>query len=84
MEFNYSLSEAMMKESYSKISWSLTHQNIQSPILISFNLTENTLEKTVLLIFEIEIIKRNIIKIIEIITNINTKINSTQAIIPPM
>ena len=33
---------------------------------------------------EIEIIKRNIIKIIEIITNINTKINSTQAIIPPM
>ena len=61
MEFNYSLSEAMMKESYSKISWSLTHSNIQSPILISFILTENTLEKTVLLIFEIEIIKRDLI-----------------------
>ena len=59
--FNYSLSEAMIKESYSKVSWLLTHRDIQSPILISFNLTENTLEKNVLLIFEMEIIKRELI-----------------------
>jgi hypothetical protein len=61
LEFNYSLSEAMVKESYSKISWLLTHRDVQSPILISFNLTENTLEKTTLLIFEMEIIKRELI-----------------------
>ena len=61
LNFNLSLSEAMVKESYSKISWLLTHPNVSSPILISFNLTENTLEKTVLLIFEIEITKRELI-----------------------
>ena len=59
--FNYSLTEAMMQESYSKVSWLITHKNIQSPILLSFNLTENTIEKTVLVIFEIEIIKRELI-----------------------
>ena len=61
LNFNLSLSETMVKESYSKISWLLTHPNVNSPILISFNLTENTLEKTVLLIFEIEITKRELI-----------------------
>ena len=70
--FNYSLSEAMVKESYSKISWLLTHRDIQSPILISFNLTENTLEKTTLLIFEIEIIKRELIPEIYVDKIINT------------
>ena len=70
--FNYSLSEAMVKESYSKISWLLTHRDIQSPILISFNLTENTLEKNVLLIFEIEIVKRELIPEIYVDKIINT------------
>ena len=59
--FNYSLSETMVKDSYSKISWLLTHRDIPSPILISFILTENTLEKNNLLIFELEIIKRELI-----------------------
>ena len=59
--FNYNLTEAMIQESYSKISWLIEHKNIQSPILLSFNLTENTIEKTVLVIFEIEIIKRELI-----------------------
>jgi hypothetical protein len=59
--FNYSLSEAMVKESYSKITYEITHKNILSPILLSFNLTENTIEKTVLVIFEIEIVKRDLI-----------------------
>ena len=70
--FNYTLSEAMVKESYSKISWLLTHRDVQSPILISFNLTENTLEKTTLLIFEIEIIKRELIPEIYVEKIINT------------
>ena len=61
LNFNYSLSETIAKESYSKISWLLTHPNVHSPILIYFNLTENTLEITVLLIFEIEIVKRELI-----------------------
>ena len=61
LEFNISLSEAMIQESYSKISWVIMHKNVPSPILISFNLTENTIEKTVLVIFELEIIKRELI-----------------------
>ena len=59
--FNYSLSETMVKDSYSKISWLLTHRDIPSPLLISFILTENTLEKNNLLIFEMEIVKRELI-----------------------
>ena len=61
LNFSYSLSEAMNKESYSKFSWLLTNKDTYSPILISFNLTENTIEKNVLLIFEIEIVKRELI-----------------------
>ena len=72
LDFTYSLSEAMVKESYSKVSWLLTHKDIQSPILISFNLTENTLEKNVLLIFEIEIVKRELIPEIYVQKIINT------------
>ena len=59
--FNIYLREAMIQESYSKMSWLIAHKNIQSPILLTFNLTENTIEKTVLVIFEIEIIKRELI-----------------------
>ena len=59
--FDYSISEAMIKESYSKVTYLLTHKNIPSPILLIFNLTENTIEKTVLVIFEIEIVKRELI-----------------------
>ena len=59
--FNYCLTEAMIKESYSKVTYEITHKNILSPILLSFNLTENTIEKTVLVIFEIEIVRREII-----------------------
>ena len=72
LDFTYSLSETMVKESYSKVSWLLTHKDIQSPILISFNLTENTLEKNVLLIFEIEIVKRELIPEMYVQKIINT------------
>lgn len=59
--FNISLREAMAQESYSKVSWVIMHKNLPSPILISFDLTENTIEKTVLVIFELEIVKRELI-----------------------
>ena len=59
--FTISLSEEMIQESYSKISWLIMHKNVPSPILISFNLTENTIEKNVLVIFELEITKRELI-----------------------
>ena len=61
LEFDYTLTEGLIKESYSKTSWLLTNKQVPSPILISFHLTENTIEKTVFAIFEIELIKRNLI-----------------------
>ena len=59
--FNYIAQESMIKETYSKYSWCLSNKEIPSPILISFNLTENTLEKNILLILEVELIKFELI-----------------------
>ena len=61
LEFDFNITEALLNDSYSKVSWLLTNKNIPSPILISFQLTENTIEKTVFVIFEIELIKRKLI-----------------------
>ena len=61
LEFEYNLTEALIKESYSKTSWLLTNKKIPSPIQISFHLTENTIEKTVFVIFEIELLNRKLI-----------------------
>jgi hypothetical protein len=61
LEFEYNLTEGLLKESYSKTSWLLTNKNVPSPIQISFHLTENTIEKTVFVIFEIELLKRKLI-----------------------
>ena len=59
--FNFSLSEGLMKDSYSKVTWLISNRDIPSSILLNFNLTENTIEKTVLVIFEIEIVNRELI-----------------------
>ena len=59
--FNFSLSEALLQDPYSQISWIISNKNCYSPFLLNFNLTENTIEKTVLVIFELEIIKREFI-----------------------
>lgn len=61
MTFTYSLSEAGVYHSNSKVTWTLTHKNILSPIILTFNFTENTLDKNVLLVFEISIAKRELI-----------------------
>ena len=59
--FDYNLMELSAYESYKEICWLLTCKEIQSPIKISFNLTENTLDNTVLTVFEISIVKRELI-----------------------
>ena len=59
--FDYNLMEVSAYESYKEISWLLTCKEIPTPIKISFNLTENTLDNTVLIVFEIIIVKRELI-----------------------
>ena len=59
--FDYNLMEVSAYESYKEISWLLTCKEIRTPIKISFNLTENTLDNTVLIVFEISIVKRELI-----------------------
>ena len=59
--FNYSLVEGMIRDPYAKCTWLVSNRDIPSPILITFDLTENTIEKTVLVIFEMEIVNRELI-----------------------
>ena len=59
--FDYNLNEILSFDSYKEISWLITCKQIQTPIKINFNLTENTLDNTVLVIFEISIVKREVI-----------------------
>ena len=61
ISFNYNLDEISAFDTYKEISWSITCKQIQSPIKINFNLTENTLDNTVLVVFEISIVKRELI-----------------------
>ena len=59
--FDYNLNEISSFDTYKEISWLITCNQIQTPIKINFNLTENTLDNTVLVIFEISIVKREVI-----------------------
>ena len=59
--FDYNLNEISSFDSYKEISWLITCKQIQTPIKINFNLTENTLDNTVLVIFEISIVKREVV-----------------------
>jgi len=59
--FDYDLNEISSFDSYKEISWLITCKQIQTPIKINFNLTENTLDNTVLVIFEISIVDREVI-----------------------
>ena len=59
--FDYDLNEISSFDSYKEISWLITCKQIQTPIKINFNLTENTLDNTVLVIFEISIMDREVI-----------------------
>jgi hypothetical protein len=59
--FDYNINEISSFDTYKEISWLITCNQIQTPIKINFNLTENTLDNTVLVIFEISIVKREVI-----------------------
>ena len=61
--FEYNLTECIIKESslYSDVTWIINNKELPSPILLSFHITENTVEKNVLVIFEIQIVKKELI-----------------------
>lgn len=60
--FEYILLEASSADSYKEITWLLSFKQIQTPIKIFFNLTENTIDKTVLVVFEISIVNRELVQ----------------------
>ena len=59
--FEYTLKELSSFGSYSETVWFLSHKNILSPIKLYFNLTENTIDKTVLVVFELSIVNRDLV-----------------------
>ena len=61
--FEYNLSECIMKESnlYFDVTWVVNNKELPSPILLAFHITENTVEKNVLTIFEIQLVKKELI-----------------------
>jgi len=61
INFEYILLETSSVDTYKEIAWLLTCKQIQTPIKIFFNLTENTVDKTVLVVFEISIVKRELV-----------------------
>ena len=61
INFEYILLETSSVDTYKEIAWLLTCKQIQTPIKIFFNLTENTIDKTVLVVFEINIVYRELV-----------------------
>ena len=59
--FEYTLKELSSYDSYSEITWLLTNKNMLTPIKFAFTLTENTLDNTVLAVFELSIVKRELV-----------------------
>ena len=55
------MTEVSSYDSFKEITWFLKCEPIPTPIKITFNLTENTVENNVLVVFEISIIKRELI-----------------------
>ena len=72
INFGYILTEASSYDSFKEITWFLTCEQIKTPIKLTFNLTDNTLDNTVLVVFEMCILKRELVPDIykeKIITN---------------
>ena len=59
--FDYTLEELSSFDSYSEVVWLLSNKNIHTPIKLSFNLTENTIDNTVLVVFELSVVKRELV-----------------------
>ena len=82
MKFTCNVNQASICNSCADILWVLTNEKIKSPINLSFNFAENTLENTVLAVLEISFAKRELIpleyknKIINIFPKISADIIS--------
>ena len=82
IKFTYNLNRFSVYNSYANATWLLTNEKIKTPINLSFNITENTLENTVLVIVELSFLKRELIpleytdKIISIFPKISAGIIS--------
>ena len=61
INFEYIMTEVSSYDSFKEITWFLKCEPIPTPIKITFNITENTVENNVLVVFEISIIKRELI-----------------------
>jgi hypothetical protein len=59
--FNYDLKEKTSYDTDQEITWLLTCNQIPTPINMTFNLIENTIEKSILIICEMSIIKTELI-----------------------
>ena len=59
--FDYILKEASSFDSYKELIWILTCKQISTPIKLIFNLTENTVDNTVLVVLEMSIVKRELV-----------------------
>ena len=61
INFEYIMIEASSFDSFKEVTWLLKFQQMATPIKLTFNLTENTVENTVLVVFELSIIKRELV-----------------------
>jgi hypothetical protein len=53
--------EASSYDSFKEVTWLLRCKQMITPIKLTFNLTENILENTALVVFELSIIKRELV-----------------------
>lgn len=61
INFEYIMIEASSYDSFKEVAWLLRCKQMITPIKLTFNLTENTLENTALVVFELSIIKRELV-----------------------
>ena len=61
INFEYIMIEASSYDSFKEVTWLLRCKQMITPIKLTFNLTENTLENIALVVFELSIIKRELV-----------------------
>ena len=61
INFEYIMIEASSYDSFKEVTWLLRCKQMITPIKLTINLTENTLENTALVVFELSIIKRELV-----------------------
>lgn len=61
IQYEYNLKEISSYNTHSEVTWLLTNKNIFTPIKLYFILTENMIDKTVLVVLELRIEKRELV-----------------------